>query len=77
MVHRRASDARIEAAVGCHTFLATGIRDYLTSGGRVEAAQRMVGHSTVKTTGIYDRRKSETSLDEHARGGGHGFAQYI
>jgi hypothetical protein len=33
---RRASDAGIEIAIDCHTFLATGITDYLTNGGRIE-----------------------------------------
>src|ERR1017187_5022100 len=33
MVRRRASDAGIETAIGCHTFRATGITDYLTNGG--------------------------------------------
>ncbi len=37
MVRRRASDAGIEAAIGCHTFRAAGITDHLTNGGRIEA----------------------------------------
>jgi len=41
--------------MGCHTFRATGITDYLTNGGRIEIAQRMAGHSNAKTTGLYDR----------------------
>ena len=43
-----------ETAIGCHTFRATGITDYLTNGGRIEVAQRMAGHSNAKTTGLYD-----------------------
>ena len=39
MVRRRAADAGIETAIGCHTFRATGITDYLTNGGRIEVAQ--------------------------------------
>jgi hypothetical protein len=39
MVRRRAVDAEIETAIGCHTFRATGITDYLTNGGRIEVAQ--------------------------------------
>jgi hypothetical protein len=38
MVRRRAADAGIEAAIGCRTFRATGITDYLTNGGRTEVA---------------------------------------
>jgi uncharacterized protein (TIGR03437 family) len=33
MVRRRAKDAGIETAIGCHTFRATGLTDYLTNGG--------------------------------------------
>src|SRR6266852_5745967 len=40
MVRRRAADAGIETEIGCHTFRATGITDYLTNGGRIEVAQR-------------------------------------
>jgi hypothetical protein len=40
MVRRRAADAGIETAIGCHTFRATGITDYLMNGGRIEVAQR-------------------------------------
>jgi integrase len=61
MVRRRASDAGIETAIGCHTFRATGITDYLTNGGRIEVAQRMAGHSNAKTTGLYDRRNDDIS----------------
>jgi integrase len=45
MARHRASDAGIERAIGCHTFRATGITDYLTNGGRIEVAERTAGHS--------------------------------
>jgi integrase/recombinase XerD len=64
MVQRRAKDARLETAIGCHTFRATGITDYLTNGGKLEVAQRMAGHSNAKTTGLYDRRNDDVSLSE-------------
>jgi site-specific recombinase XerD len=67
MVRRRAAAAGIETAIGCHTFRATGITDYLTNGGRIEVAQRMAGHSNAKTTGLYDRRSDDISLDEVER----------
>ena len=67
MVRRRASDAGIETAIGCHTFRATGITDYLTNGGRIEVAQRMAGHSNAKTTGLYDRRNDDISVGEVER----------
>ena len=67
MVRRRAVDAAIETQIGCHTFRATGITDYLKNGGRIEVAQRMAGHSNAKTTGLYDRRNDDISLDEVER----------
>jgi site-specific recombinase XerD len=67
MVRRRASDASIETSIGCHTFRATGITDYLTNGGRIEVAQRMAGHSNAKTTGLYDRRNDDVSVGEVER----------
>ena len=67
MVRRRASDAGIETSIGCHTFRATGITDYLTNGGRIEVAQRMAGHSNTKTTGFYDRRNDDVSVGEVER----------
>ena len=67
MVRRRAADAGIETPIGCHTFRATGITDYLTNGGRIEVAQRMAGHSNAKTTGLYDRRNDDISVGEVER----------
>jgi len=67
MVRRRAANAGIETAIGCHTFRATGITDYLTNGGRIEVAQPMAGHSNAKTTGLYDRRNDDISVGEVER----------
>jgi site-specific recombinase XerD len=67
MIKRRAKDVGLETSIGCHTFRATGITDYLKNGGRIEVAQRMAGHSNAKTTGLYDRRGDEISLDEVER----------
>jgi site-specific recombinase XerD len=69
MVRRRAIDADIETSIGCHTFRATGITDYLTNGGKLEIAQRMAGHSNAKTTGLYDRRNDDISVSEVERVG--------
>ncbi|SPF49042.1 exported hypothetical protein [Candidatus Sulfopaludibacter sp. SbA4] len=49
------------------TEFATGITDYLTSGGRIEVAQCMAGHSNAKTTGLYDRRNDDVSVGEVER----------
>jgi integrase/recombinase XerD len=39
----------------------------LKNGGRIEAAQHMAGHSNSKSTGLYDRRGDDISLDEVER----------
>ncbi len=67
MVRRRAADSGLATAIGCHTFRATGITDYLTNGGKLEVAQRMAGHANAKTTGLYDRRNDDISLSEVER----------
>jgi len=69
MIRRRAADSGLKTAIGCHTFRATGITDYLTNGGKLEIAQRMAGHSNAKTTGLYDRRNDEISVSEVERVG--------
>jgi len=50
-----------------HTFRATGITAYLKNGGRLEIAQQMAAHESARTTGLYDRRSDEVSLDEVER----------
>jgi site-specific recombinase XerD len=69
MIQRRAKDSGLETAIGCHTFRATGITDYLTNGGKLEIAQRMAGHANAKTTGLYDRRNDDISVSEVERVG--------
>jgi site-specific recombinase XerD len=67
MIRRRAVDAGIKTEIGCHTFRATGITAYLKNGGRLEIAQQMAAHESARTTGLYDRRSDEISLDEVER----------
>lgn len=67
MVRRRALAAGIKTEIGCHTFRATGITAYLKNGGRLEVAQQMAAHESSRTTGLYDRRSDEISLDEVER----------
>jgi integrase/recombinase XerD len=45
----------------------TGITAYLKNGGRLEVAQQMAAHESARTTGLYDRRSHEVSLDEVER----------
>lgn len=67
MIRQRASDVGLENVVGCYTFRATVITDYLTDGGKLEIVQRMAGHSNAKTTGLYDRRGDEISVEQVKR----------
>jgi site-specific recombinase XerD len=66
MIRRRAA-AGIKTEIGCHTFRATGITAYLKNGGRLEVAQQMANHESARTTGLYDRRGDDVSLDEVER----------
>ncbi len=67
MIRRRALAAGIETEICCHTFRATGITAYLKNGGRLEIAQQMAAHESSRTTGLYDRRSDDVSLDEVER----------
>lgn len=67
MIRRRAERAGIRTRIGCHSFRATGITEYLRNGGRLEIAQQMANHESARTTGLYDRRGDQVSLDEVER----------
>jgi site-specific recombinase XerD len=67
MIRRRAAGAGIKTLIGCHTFRATGITAYLSNGGKLEVAQQMAAHESARTTGLYDRRGDDISLDEVER----------
>jgi site-specific recombinase XerD len=67
MVRRRAAAAGIATRIGCHSFRATGITNYLENGGTLEKAQIMAAHSSARTTKLYDRRDDRVTLDEIER----------
>lgn len=67
MIGRRALAAGIGTKIGCHSFRATGITEYLKNGGKLEVAQQMANHESARTTGLYDRRSDLVSLDEVER----------
>lgn len=67
MIKRRARQLGLPPNIGCHTFRATGITTYLKNGGTLEHAQRIANHESARTTGLYDRRSDEVSLDEIER----------
>lgn len=67
MIRRRATAADILTRIGNHSFRATGITEYLRNGGKLEVAQQMAAHESARTTGLYDRRNDQVSLDEVER----------
>lgn len=67
MIAKRALAAGLRTKDGNHSFRATGITQYLKGGGRLEVAQQMANHESARTTGLYDRRGDEVSLDEVER----------
>jgi site-specific recombinase XerD len=67
MIQRRTENAGIRTKIGCHSFRATGITEYLRNGGKLEIAQQMANHESARTTGLYDRRQDQVSLDEVER----------
>lgn len=67
MIRRKAGVAKLLTKIGCHSFRATGITEYLRNGGKLEVAQQMANHESSRTTGLYDRRGDQVSLDEVER----------
>lgn len=67
MIGRRATAAGVLTKIGNHSFRATGITEYLRNGGKLEVAQQMANHESARTTGLYDRRSDQVSLDEVER----------
>lgn len=67
MIRRRAEAVGIHTKIGNHSFRATGITEYLRNGGKLEVAQQMANHESARTTGLYDRRSDQVSLDEVER----------
>lgn len=67
MIGRRAEAAGIRTRIGCHSFRATGITEYLRNGGKLEVAQQMANHESSRTTGLYDRRTGQINLEEVER----------
>ncbi len=67
VVKRRGRRAGLPPEICCHTFRATGITTYLKNGGTLEKAQYMAGHESSRTTGLYDRRQDDITLDDVER----------
>lgn len=67
IVRRRAAAVGLPQEIGCHSFRGTGITNYLSNGGTIETAARLAGHSSTRTTQLYDRRRAEVALSEIER----------
>jgi integrase/recombinase XerD len=67
LVQKRASASGITKRVCCHSFRATGITEYMNSGGTIEIAQQIAGHESSSTTRIYDRSRDRLTIEEIER----------
>jgi len=67
VVRRRAAAAGLPFEIGCHSFRGTGITNYLLHGGTIETAAKLAGHSSTRTTQLYDRRHAEVAQSEIER----------
>jgi integrase/recombinase XerD len=67
LVEKRAKTSGILKRVCCHSFRATGVTEYMNSGGTIEIAQRIAGHTSPATTRIYDRSGDQLTLQEIER----------
>jgi site-specific recombinase XerD len=67
MITRRAQEAGVHTKIGCHSFRATGITEYLKAGGRLDVAQTMANHESPRTTALYDRREDRITQSEVER----------
>lgn len=67
MIRRRAKEAGIKTKIGGLTFRAAGITAYLKNGHKLETAEWIAAHESSRTTGLYDRRDDDISLDEVER----------
>jgi hypothetical protein len=67
MIVRRARQAGIIAALGCHTFRAIGITVNLRNGGLLEYAQQIAARESARTKKLYDRRNDQVTPDQIER----------
>jgi integrase/recombinase XerD len=61
MVKRRLKDARLPSRLSPHSFRVTGITDLLTQGVPLDDVQYLAGHSSPRTTKLYDRRQKKVT----------------
>jgi len=69
IVKRRTRDAGVEGwdKVCNHSFRASGITTFMAAGGSLEEAQKIAGHSSPRTTKLYDHNSREVMRKEVER----------
>jgi integrase/recombinase XerD len=61
LVKRRLKEAKLPERLSPHRFRVTAITDLLTQGVALEDVQYLAGHSSPRTTELYDRRQKKVS----------------
>ncbi len=61
MVKRRLKAAKLPERLSPHSFRVTPITDLLTQGVPLEDVQYLAGHSSPRTTELYDRRQKKVT----------------
>jgi integrase/recombinase XerD len=61
MVKRRLKAAKLPERLSPHSFRVTAITDLLTQGVPLEDVQYLAGHSSPRTTELYDRRQKKVT----------------
>jgi len=68
MVKRRAAAVGLPAEAVCnHSFRGTGITNFMENGGAIDVAAGIAGHSSTKTTQLYNRSAQAVQRDEIER----------
>ena len=55
--------------IGNHTMRGSGITNFRKHGGTLERAQKIAGHSSPRTTGLYDHSEEKITAAELERVG--------
>ena len=61
LVKRRLKDADLPTRLSPHSFRVTAITDLLTQGVPLDDVQYLAGHSSPRTTRLYDRRQKKVT----------------
>lgn len=61
LLKRRLIAAKLPVRLSPHSFRVTAITDLLTQGVPLEDVQYLAGHSSPRTTGLYDRRQQKVT----------------